>query len=66
MKTAITLIERGAFAYGKITKATSAGIVGAKGSLSFSIDSVEAFNGQVIPLTGHQDNEGSAAPELSL
>ena len=56
-----TLIERGAFAYGKITKATSAGIVGAKGSLSFSIDSVEAFNGQVIPLTGHQDNEGSSS-----
>lgn len=56
-----TLIERGAFAYGKITKATSAGIVGAKGSLSFSIDSVEAFNGQIIPLTGHQDNEGSSS-----
>ena len=56
-----TLIERGAFAYGKITKATSAGIVGAKGSLSFSIDSVEGFNGQIIPLTGHQDNEGSSS-----
>ena len=56
-----TLIERGAFAYGKITRATSAGVVGAKGSLSFSIDSVEAFNGQVIPLTGHQDNEGSSS-----
>ena len=56
----VTLIERGASAYGKITKATSAGVVGAKGSMSFSIDSVEAVNGQAIPLTGHQDNEGSS------
>ena len=56
-----TIIERGAFAYGKITKASSAGVIGAKGSLSFSIDSVEAFNGQIIPLTGHQDTDGSSS-----
>ena len=56
-----TLIERGAFAYGKVTKASSAGMLGAKGSLSFSIDSVEAFNGQAIPLTGHLDTDGSSS-----
>ena len=56
-----TLIERGAFAYGKVTKASSAGMLGAKGSLSFSIDSVEAFNGQSIPLTGHLDTDGSSS-----
>ncbi len=56
-----TMIERGAFAYGKITRASSAGMIGAKGSLSFSIDSVEAFNGQIIPLTGHQDTDGSSS-----
>lgn len=55
------LIERGANAYGKILKAASAGVIGAKGSLSFSVDSVEAFNGKIIPLTGNQDKSGKSA-----
>lgn len=55
------LIERGANAYGKILKATSAGTIGAKGSLSFSVDTVEAFNGITIPLTGSQDESGKSA-----
>ncbi|MBR1658401.1 MAG: hypothetical protein IJ697_08045 [Synergistaceae bacterium] len=54
------LIERGASAYGKILKASSAGAIGAKGSLSFSVDSVEAFNGKIIPLSGSQDMNGKS------
>ena len=55
------LIKRGANAYGKILKSSSAGFIGSKGSLSFSVDSVEAFNGVTIPLTGSQDKNGKSS-----
>ena len=54
-----TMIEQGAFAYGTITEAASAGMFGTGGKLAFSIDSVEAFNGITVPLTGSKDNVGS-------
>ncbi|MBO5492119.1 MAG: hypothetical protein J5974_02175 [Pyramidobacter sp.] len=58
-QSGFTLIEHGAFAYGTITQAESAGLFGTGGKIAFSIDSVEAFNGLTVPLTGSKDNVGS-------
>ncbi len=54
-----TVIEQGAFAYGTITKASSAGLFGTGGELAFSVDSVESYNGKIIPLTANKDSAGS-------
>ena len=56
-----TMIEQGAFSYGTVTKKSSAGMLGIGGSLAFTIDSVEAYNGIVIPLTGNKDSEGASS-----
>ncbi|MBQ7216573.1 MAG: hypothetical protein IJS39_11405 [Synergistaceae bacterium] len=55
------LIEQGAFAYGTITKASSAGMFGTKGKLGISIDSAEAYNGVIVPLSANKDSEGSSS-----
>ena len=55
-----TVIEQGAFAYGSVIKASSAGLLGIGGKLEITIDSVEAYNGRIIQLTGTKDNDGSS------
>lgn len=52
------LIPDGAHAYGKVTKVAKAGFFGAGGKLGITIDSVEAYNGTLVQLSGTQDNEG--------
>ncbi len=52
------LIPDGATAYGKVTKVAKAGFFGAGGKLGITIDSVEAYNGTPIQLSGTQENEG--------
>ena len=52
------LIPDGALAYGKVTKVAKAGFFGAGGKLGITIDSVEAYNGTSVQLSGNQDNEG--------
>ncbi len=56
-----TVIEQGAFAYGSVIKASSAGLLGIGGKLEITIDSVEAYNGHIIQLTGTKDNDGSSS-----
>ena len=58
-ESGFTVIEQGAFAYGTITKASSAGLFGTGGELAFTVDSVEAYNGKVIPLTATKESDGS-------
>ena len=58
-ESGFTVIEQGAFAYGTITKASSAGLFGTGGELAFTVDSVEAYNGKVIPLTANKESDGS-------
>ncbi len=55
------MIEQGAFAYGTIIKSSSASMFGAKGALELSIDSVEGYNGIVIPLTAKMESGGSSS-----
>ena len=55
------MIEQGAFAYGTITKASSAGMLGTSGKLGISIDSVEAYNGMIVPLSANKENNGSSS-----
>ncbi len=54
----VVLIPDGALAYGKVTKVAKAGFFGAGGKLGITIDSVEAYNGKTVQLSGTQDNEG--------
>lgn len=58
-ESGFTVIEQGAFAYGTITKASSAGMLGTGGELAFTVDSVEAYNGKIIPLTASRESDGS-------
>ena len=52
------LIPDGAIAYGKVTKVAKAGYFGAGGKIGITIDSVEAYNGTSVQLSGNQENEG--------
>ena len=60
------LIQEGAFAYGVVTKAAKAGIFGAGGKLGITINSVEAYNGKIVQLTGNNDNDGESATGASV
>ena len=62
----ITLIEGGAHAYGKVTKVAKAGFFGAGGKLGITIDSVEAYNGKIIHLSGKQDDDGDNVAGASI
>ena len=58
------LIPDGAIAYGKVTKVAKAGYFGAGGKLGITIDSVEAYNGTPVQLSGIQENEGENVTAL--
>ena len=58
------LIPDGATAYGKVTKVAKAGFFGAGGKIGITIDSVEAYNGKTVQLSGTQDNEGENVTAL--
>ena len=62
----ITLIEGGAHAYGKVTKVAKAGFFGAGGKLGITIDSVEAYNGKIIHLSGNKNDDGDNVTGLSV
>lgn len=62
----LTLIEGGAHAYGKVTKVAKAGFFGAGGKLGITIDSVEAYNGKIIHLSGKQDDDGDNVAGASI
>ena len=58
------LIPDGATAYGKVTKVAKAGYFGAGGKIGITIDSVEAYNGTAVQLSGSQENEGENVTAL--
>jgi hypothetical protein len=55
------LIPDDANAYGTVTKSSGAGMMGTSGSLEFTVDKVEAFNGKDIPLRGAREEEGTSS-----
>ena len=62
----VTLIEGGAPAWGTVTKVAKAGLFGAGGKLGITIDSVEAYNGKVIQLSGNKNNDGENVAGVAI
>ncbi len=62
----LTLIEGGAHAYGKVSKVAKAGFFGAGGKIGITIDSVEAYNGKIIHISGKQDDDGDNVAGASI
>lgn len=56
---AVTVIEKGAIATGRVSEAKKAGILGRAGSLQFSIDSVAAIDATVIKLRFSREVRGA-------
>ena len=61
-----TLIEGGAPAWGTVTKVAKAGLFGAGGKLGIMINSVEAYNGKIIQLTGNRNNDGENVSGIAI
>ena len=61
-----TLIEGGAPAWGTVTKVAKAGLFGSGGKLGIMINSVEAYNGKVIQLSGNRNNEGENVAGVAI
>ena len=61
-----TLIKDGATAYGTVTKVARAGLFGAGGKLGIAINSVEAYNGKIVMLTGNRDDDGGNVSGISI
>lgn len=61
-----TLIKDGANAYGTVTKVARAGLFGAGGKLGITINSVEAYNGKVVMLTGNKDDDGGNVSGIAI
>lgn len=61
-----TLIEGGAPAWGTVTKVAKAGLFGAGGKLGITINSVEAYNGKVIQLSGNRNNDGENVAGVAI
>ena len=59
-KNGNVLIEQGATAYGTISTAEGAGMVGSAGKLGLKFDSVKSFNDMDIPLTGTNESKGQS------
>ena len=62
----IVVIEGGAPAYGKVTKVAKAGFFGAGGKLGLVIDSVEAYNGKIVHLSGNKNDDGDNVSGVSI
>lgn len=54
------LIKAGAPAWGSITHTQERGMIGQKGSIAVSLDSVKTVDSQRVPLRGHISREGQA------
>ena len=62
----VVLIEGGAPVYGTITKVAKAGLFGAGGKLGITINSVEAYNGKIIQLSGNKNNDGENVSGVAI